>query len=211
MTFRPAFPKPKDMPRRKNVEHVVTMQDGREVCDLRSRAGMAEYKLRTLKMWQRQNQRCPACGKLIPWEKASFDHEVPRGHGGGFRDDRIEIRVAVAWNDDGNVTEVVTVWQNQCLHLWCNIKKGSSREVVRLRQTQIFTDAITVDRNLQSPETPDSDRPYEGNDEEDALEYSAADSLGGDDADSDQRLQAGDGSADAGGDPVLLAGGAGTE
>jgi len=166
MKQRPAFPKPKDMPRRRSVEPVATMLDGREVCDLRSRAGMAEYRLRTLKMWQRQNQRCPRCGRLIAWTEASFDHEVPRGYNGALRDDRIEIRVPVAWDEDGRVTEEKVVWQNQCLHLWCNIAKGSRREIPLLRQTQIFTDAITVDRNLQSPETASVDLPSEGDDEE---------------------------------------------
>lgn len=172
------------------------MLDGREVCDLRTRAGMAEYKLRTLKMWQRQKQRCPRCRKLIPWEKASFDHEVPRGHGGAMRDDRIEIRVPMAWDDDGNVTEEKVVWQNQCLHLWCNVMKGSVREMPMHPRPLIFTGAITVDRNLQSPETASVDLPYEGNDEEDSCDSNTGSGPDGDGMCA-QRERAG---ADAGAD-----------
>lgn len=117
--------------RRKRREAFETKLDGREICDLRGRAGRREYRLRTLTMWHRQDGICPMCGKPIAEEDASFDHIIPRGFNGAFRDDRIEIRV------DGHV-----IWQNQCLHLWCNIKKGSRREVredVLLRQTAMFT------------------------------------------------------------------------
>lgn len=176
--MRPAFPKPKDMPRRKRVDHVETMLDGREVCDLRTRAGVREYKIRTLLMWHRQDGMCPRCKRRIAEEDASFDHVVPRGHGGAMRDDRIEIKVPVRWDEEGNVLEEVTIWQNECLHLWCNILKGSRREVredANLRQSEIFTESITVDTFLDANETASSEAVREAEDDDEEAGSSSCD------------------------------------
>jgi len=45
-------------------------------------------------------------------EEATFEHQDGRGHGGGHRDDRIEI--------DGEP-------YNSAVHGMCNVKKGSIR------------------------------------------------------------------------------------
>jgi len=150
------FPKPKDQPKPRRPGIEVKL-DGREVCDLSTRAGQREYHLRTIQMWHRQDGICPWCRLRIAKADASFDHEVPRGMGGAFRDDRIEVEV-----------NGVVVWQNQCLHLWCNIRKGSKREVredALMRQTAIFTE-IGVDRKLQANSTADSGYACEATDEE---------------------------------------------
>lgn len=118
------FPKPG----RRKRQWLTVMRDQREVLDLETRKGQQEYRLRTTKMWQRQNGICPLCGHRIPWEQASFDHEVPRGMGGAMRDDRIEI-----------IANGQVVYQNQCVHLKCNILRGSRRmPVEKLTQQPIF-------------------------------------------------------------------------
>jgi hypothetical protein len=128
----------------KRLAGVEVKLDGREICDLTKRAGKREYKIRTLLMWHRQDGICPACGKRIAEDDATFDHEVPRGMDGAFRDDRIEIE-----------RNGVVVWQNQCLHFWCNVKKGSRRDYPMLRQGEFFTE-IGVDRNVQATDAANS-------------------------------------------------------
>lgn len=97
-----------------------TYPDGREVC-CENRPGQIEYRRRTMMMAQRQNFICPECNRLmdlraerLPYESdVTFDHERPRGFGGGFRDDRIVL-------PDGT-------WLNRAVHFWCNSKRGSKR------------------------------------------------------------------------------------
>lgn len=113
---KPAFPKPSQV--RRKVEPVTVYDDGREVCNLRTRGGKAEYKQRTMILWARQQGYCPLCHKRLALAEATFDHQTPRGMGGGSRDDRL-------WRfDTGNP---LGVWQNQAVHGACNGEKGSRR------------------------------------------------------------------------------------
>jgi hypothetical protein len=112
----PAFPKPSQV--KKKPEAVKVFRDGREVCNQLTRAGRDEYERRKRVMWERQGKRCcleglvDGCPGKLNWEDAAFEHEAGRGHGGGKRDDRIEI--------NGKPTNGVAHWT-------CNGKKGSKR------------------------------------------------------------------------------------
>lgn len=88
---------------------VKVFRDSREVCQGNA-AGRREYKRRTLAMSARQDNLCAFCGTWM--RDPSFDHADGRGHGGGFRDDRIEI--------DGE-------WSNAAMHISCNGLKASRR------------------------------------------------------------------------------------
>lgn len=99
----PTGPKPKPDP-------WITYPDGRQEC-LETAAGKREYRWRTEVMWQRQGEMC-AMGHPMRVEEASFDHEAGRGHGGGHRDDRIEV--------DGQ-------WKNAAVCVVHNGLKGSKR------------------------------------------------------------------------------------
>jgi hypothetical protein len=82
--------KPKPVP-------VRIYRDNREVCVLTCKAGADEYQRRKRVMWERQNHMCclhgfiSSCPGKLNWADAIFAHEVPRGLGGGSRDDRIDI------------------------------------------------------------------------------------------------------------------------
>src|SRR5579871_3809975 len=85
---------------------------GREVCNLKTIAGNDEYCRRIHLMLIRQKGLCCNCRKPIYPESPCFEHEVPRGLGGGWRDDRIEI----------NGKPV-----NGASHILCNSVRGSRR------------------------------------------------------------------------------------
>lgn len=106
----PAFPKPCQI--RKVPEAVRVLRDGREVCNLLTKAGRDEYERRKRVMWERQGKRCFLCGERLAWGEAMFEHWDGRGHGGGHRDDRIE--------KDGKP-------YNGVAHPLCNSLKGSKR------------------------------------------------------------------------------------
>ena len=112
----PAFPKPSQI--RKQKPAVKVMPDGREILDLKTKAGADEYQRRKQVMWERQDKRCalqitPQCkarqGRW-PFNETQFDHE--RGRGGGKQDDRIEV---------GGIA------QNATVCAFCNSLKGSRR------------------------------------------------------------------------------------
>jgi hypothetical protein len=86
-------------------------RDGREVCN-DTAAGKRDYTGRTVEMWERQDGKCAICGHWIELRYATFDHEEPRGMGGGSRDDR---------------TVVNGEWHNAAAHGICNTRKGSKR------------------------------------------------------------------------------------
>lgn len=72
----------------KTSEAFRVLRDGREICNS-NKAGDAEYKRRTIAMWERQNGLCCNGGEYVPKEFATFDHE--HGRGGGRRDDRLDL------------------------------------------------------------------------------------------------------------------------
>lgn len=106
---------------------VKKFEDGREVCSDNA-AGKVEYRNRTLAMHARQGGMDPITGEWMNYRDVTFDHEAGRGHGGGHRDDRIEV--------DGE-------WQNAALSVesqgikcskrykWVN---GKYLPVVRVRE-----------------------------------------------------------------------------
>lgn len=100
----------------------ILIYPDREVCNLATTAGMREYRKRTLVMVERQRYLCPICALSLSPEEATFDHETPRGHGGGFRDDRI-------WVPD--LEEGGMKPQNFAVHGLCNVAKGSRRNEVQ--------------------------------------------------------------------------------
>lgn len=112
MNYIPAFPKPGQMPK-EPPKAVRIFPSGREVC-LQNSAGRKEYRRRTLAMFDRQNGVCSWCGIRMAKDDATFDHTIPRGHGGGSRNDAIQDR-------DGKPI-------NSAMHLACNQDKGSRRK-----------------------------------------------------------------------------------
>jgi hypothetical protein len=111
-----AYPKPKDQQRPTAIA-VQVRPDGREVCDLNTSAGRAEYRRRVRHMADLQGNICclfghsPVCHPrgLLTGYTVTFEHE--RGRGGGKRDDRTSL-------PDG--TRV-----NGAAHMLCNNWKGS--------------------------------------------------------------------------------------
>lgn len=97
---------------------VHVYRDSREVCDLRTKSGMAEYRRRVRTMWLRQRRRCclegwiRECPGKLALAEACFEHQDGRGMDAGHRDDRIEI---------GGRR------YNGAAHPWCNSEKGSRR------------------------------------------------------------------------------------
>ena len=91
---------------------VKVFPDGREVCNLKVKAGKQEYYQRTITMLIDQMMRCAICHRPLDIIWAYFDHEAGRGSGGGHRDDRIEV--------DGHK-------QNAAVCRRCNSEKGSKR------------------------------------------------------------------------------------
>lgn len=88
--------------------------DGREVC-LENAEGKRLYRRRTLAMRDRQLEICRLCGLWMHEDETTFDHGIPRGMGGGFTDDRIDIV-----DEEGNFI-------NTAAHMKCNGAKGSKR------------------------------------------------------------------------------------
>lgn len=105
----PLYPKPKDCPKVKQ-EAVKVYPGGREVCQ-NSAAGKREYRLRTIKMVNRQKGICPKCCKSMSLLDFSFQHGDTRGMGGARRDDRID--------SPGNCA----------MHILCNQELGSRRTI----------------------------------------------------------------------------------
>lgn len=104
----PSFPK--NPPIRRDPVRVYL--DGREVCDLTTAEGKREYAFRTGLMDIRQGRECAICLESFEFRTPTFDHEAGRGHGGGHRDDRIDI--------GGK-------WINAALCVPCQGLKGSKR------------------------------------------------------------------------------------
>lgn len=92
---------------------VQVFRDGREVCDVLTDVGRAEYMRRIALMWERQKHACCLCYQPMRLSEATFEHEAGRGMGGGHRDDRITL-------PDGT-------WTNGAAHAICNSAKGGQR------------------------------------------------------------------------------------
>lgn len=105
-----------------SLSAVKEYADGREVCR-NNEAGRYEYCSRLMCMFVRQWDsevgyvRCCDCGRRLTWEDATFEHEVPRGLGGAWRDDRIAIF------KHGKFIRSI----NGAAHLYCNSERGSRR------------------------------------------------------------------------------------
>lgn len=95
-------------PKKKEPKPAVkVMKDGREICNLLTKAGMDEYLRRKRVAWEEQKHICAICHLRLNWSDTTVDHKLPRGMGGGSRDDR-----------QSNIAAV---------HGVCNCKKGSRR------------------------------------------------------------------------------------
>lgn len=103
MNYIPAFPKPGQIKKVKPA--FKTLRDGREICDLLTKAGRDEYTRRKRVAWEQQKGVCAICHLKLNWGDATVDHKKVRGMGGGSRDDRQENLAAV--------------------HYVCNTKRGS--------------------------------------------------------------------------------------
>jgi hypothetical protein len=95
---------------------VIVRRDGKEVCNLKTSAGWAEYKWRIVLMWVRQDGICCNCWLELKLSEATFEHED--GRGAGRRDDRIAI-----FDEEGRFVRHL----NGASHEWCNHKRGSRR------------------------------------------------------------------------------------
>lgn len=94
------------------------LRDGREICNLLTKAGRDEYDRRKRAMWERQGRHCCLDGRIegclgrLRLAEAVFEHQNGRGMNGGHRDDRIV--------KDGKP-------YNGVAHAWCNNLKGSKK------------------------------------------------------------------------------------
>jgi len=61
----------------------IARKGGREI------VGKAEYQRRREQAWDRDRGICCLCGLFVPLAEATAEHIIPRGMGGGKRDDRL--------------------------------------------------------------------------------------------------------------------------
>jgi hypothetical protein len=107
-------------PKKQPKPMMKVFPDGREVLDLKTKAGSDEYHRRKQAMWERQGRRCALqitdiCKQRQgrwPKDEITFDHFAGRGTGGSKRDDRIFV--------EGKPI-------NAAVCGWCNSKRGSTR------------------------------------------------------------------------------------
>ena len=125
LNYASAFPKPSQKNGRPKPA-VRVYRDGREVCDLTTKAGCEEYKRRIEVMRLRQEKKCYLCGYFLRRDEATFDHQDGRGHGGGFRDDRI-VKPKQIIDPLTGEKKTVVVPINGAAHFRCNARKGSIR------------------------------------------------------------------------------------
>jgi 5-methylcytosine-specific restriction endonuclease McrA len=97
-----AFPKPGDMKKEIEVEHVY--RDGRTKINQNCKAGRDLYQERKRFAWEEQEHICPICYLHLNWGDSTVDHIRPRSV--GF-DDRQENIAAV--------------------HAICNCERGSKQ------------------------------------------------------------------------------------
>jgi 5-methylcytosine-specific restriction endonuclease McrA len=88
-----ALLKPYQMKKKKECYEIT--RDGRWIIDTSTPKGREMRDTITAAAWSRDNGACGICGKYVCLLEAVGDHIVPRGMGGGTRDDRVEnIQVA---------------------------------------------------------------------------------------------------------------------
>lgn len=92
--------KPKDQPRARKPK-------SRLILDTRTPSGRAKRDALLLKKAKEQSWQCALCGGYMTSESVTWDHIIPRGMGGGTRDD-----------GEHNI---------QAVHGRCNSLKGSRR------------------------------------------------------------------------------------
>jgi 5-methylcytosine-specific restriction endonuclease McrA len=85
---------------------LLIYDSGREICRS-TPEGRVEYNRRKRIAWESQGKCCALCGKRLRLSYATIDHILPRGMGGGMRNDA-----------QGAI---------QCVCHSCNIEKGSQR------------------------------------------------------------------------------------
>lgn len=111
-------------PKKKVAPAVKVLKDGREICNVLTKAGRDEYIRRLRVMWERQGRRCcleknvGSCPGYLKISDAVFEHQDGRGHDAGHRDDRIE--------KPDRVTGEMKPY-NGAAHARCNILKASIR------------------------------------------------------------------------------------
>ena len=91
----PAFPKPSQIKKPKPA--VKVMRDGREICQLNTKAGMDEYIRRKRVAWEDQKGICAICHLRLNWGDTTADHIKTRKMGGGERNDAQTNIAAVHW------------------------------------------------------------------------------------------------------------------
>ena len=102
----------------------VRLTDGREICNLLTKAGRDEYFRRVRLMWERQGRRCCLekaigdCPGKLRLAEATFEHQDGRGMNASHRDDRIE--------KPDPLTGEMTPYHGVA-HPWCNSRKGGIR------------------------------------------------------------------------------------
>lgn len=99
-------------PKRTKPAWEETFDDGRQVLNLDTAAGLREYKYRLEEMAARQENKCAICLRIF-LIRPEFDHQDGRGMNGANRDDRIV-------DEHGN-------WINAALCHECNTNKASKR------------------------------------------------------------------------------------
>ncbi len=102
----PAFPKPKDIKKPVEVEHVF--RDGRTKINQLCKEGRDLYQKRKRDAWEKQGKLCSICHLHLNWGDSTVDHIKPRKSGGSAHDDRPE-NIAAA-------------------HATCNSERGSRRK-----------------------------------------------------------------------------------
>ena len=127
------FPKPGQV--KKVRPPLKVFLDGREILDLKTKAGADEYQRRKLAMWERQGSRCilqitDICKQRKgrwPKDETTYDHF--NGRGAGKQDDRILVPIL---NEEGNPKtgedgKPLMKEQNAAVCWFCNSARGSRR------------------------------------------------------------------------------------
>lgn len=86
MANLPAFPKPGQIKRKPEVEHVYP--DGRTKLNLNTKEGMDRLIARKRFAWELQGRTCCICKNPLRWADTTTEHLSPKKQGGSAHDDR---------------------------------------------------------------------------------------------------------------------------